>query len=888
MLGPSRRLSCGLSLAAAAAVAQTPGTPRPEVRITRTTLPLKIDGHLDDPAWTTTEAIRRFVQIDPDEGQPASEDMEVRLLLGPDALYVGARMSDRRIATAQHRLGRRDDPQPADAFAIELDPSYDRIHGVRFEVSSGGTISDAIVAATGTRDASWDPVWEVRTSVDSRGWTAELRIPLSQLHFARASDVWGVQIERFLLRRLERTYFAPTPKQLLPGGAMSPAYYGMLSGMADLPATRGLEVLPYVSASASYVHDADAGPVLRRPSGEYSRRAGADIKAGLSSDFTLNATVNPDFGQVEVDPAVVNLSAFETIFPEKRPFFVESADRFAFGRMRDWYDAASPTLFYSRRIGRAPHLSGFQGSDVAFADSPGQTDILSALKLVGRTADGWTVGALDAVTNREDARTLTASGAPGAAAVEPLTNYFVGRATRDLRAGATTIGGSLTAVDRRLDEAVYRDALTRSAYVGGVDLNHSWAQHAWALDANVAGSRLAGSAAALALTQRSSARYFQRPDGTNAHFDPARTSLLGYDQQVALTRLSGNWVGSVALQDVSPGFESNDLGLLRDAGRRSVSLDLHYQDFTPGTRFRHFIVWPFTQHQWNYDGQLVGNKFNLYLFGELLSHWRVGAEYDYYTATFDDRLTRGGPVARAPASHLYYYRVDSPARNRTSVFSTSHLTWTEAGGRILTVQSGVVYQAHSNLKFEIDPTFGVTRDPAQFLGAYDDPTATATYGRRTVFARLDQRSLGLEARTDWVVSPRLTLQAYAQELVVGSPFTDVKYLRRGGSYEFSYYGVNGAAISTAPDGRITVDADGTGPAPAFTLPRPDFTLRSTRLNAVLRWEFLPGSSLFAVWQHQRGRTTSVGALTVDRALDGLLAGPSDNVIALKIAYWMAR
>lgn len=430
----------------------------------------------------------------------------------------------------------------------------------------------------------------------------------------------------------------------------------------------------------------------------------------------------------------------------------------------------------------------------------------------------------------------------GEQTVEPASN-FVGRGTKNFRDGETTIGGEVTSVTRTLGDAVLRNALPSSALVGGLDLNHSWSHHQWAVDANIARSQVSGSASAISLIQQSSARYFQRPDAVRDRLDSTRTSLEGYDTQLAFSRLTGHWVGSVALQDVAPGFETNDLGRLRDAGRRSLSLDLHYQEYTPGAHFQRYIIWPFTQQVWNYDGQLVANKYNLYLFGEWRNRWATGIEYDYYAPVADDRLTRGGPLARAPASHHFYYEVRSPSSNRVSVSSSTNMVVTEAGGQAVTMTNSVIWQARSNLRLELDPTIATTRDPAQYVTAYPDARATQTFARRTVFATLHQPMVELDGHADWVLSPRLTLQAYVQQLIVASRFSEYKALAVPGTYSFDVYGRDIGTATTNAAGETLLDADGAGPSPSTDIGQPDFSVRTTRLNAVLRWELRPGSSL---------------------------------------------
>jgi hypothetical protein len=356
---------------------------------------------------------------------------------------------------------------------------------------------------------------------------------------------------------------------------------------------------------------------------------------------------------------------------------------------------------------------------------------------------------------------------------------------------------------------------------------------------------------------------------------------------MAFTRLAGNWVGSITYQDVSPGYETNDAGLLLDAGRRNVSIDLHYQRFKPGKLFRNFIIWPFTDHTWNYDGQMVLNKFNFYFQSELLNRWRTGVEYDFVAPVTADRLTRGGPVTRAPPGHIFFYSLNSPARGRLTLSSTARVFYSRAGVRSVSQTSGFTLQARSNLKVSLNPTINIQRDPAQFVASYADPTATGTFGSRTVVAQLQQRTAGLEARVDWVLARGLTLQVYSQALIGANQFSRYSALRRPGAYDFARYGTELGTLAVDASGAVTVDADGAGPAPAFTTPRPDFTIRSLRTNGVLRWEFRPGSTLFLVWQQQRGVTSSAGDLRLGRDFNGLFAGPSDNVLAVKGTWWLA-
>jgi hypothetical protein len=482
---------------------------------------------------------------------------------------------------------------------------------------------------------------------------------------------------------------------------------------------------------------------------------GTDIRLRPSSSLILNATVNPDFGQVEVDPAVVNLTAFETFFPEKRPFFVEGQDQFHFGSLRTFNSAHAPALFFSRRIGRAPQ--GRVG-EVQFADVPEQTTIAAAAKLTGKSPSGWSLGVLDAVTTRETARAIAPDGSRMRVPVEPLTNYFVGRVRRETGRGNTQLGLFGSAVNRDLDGTPLESALRSRAYVGGVDLNHAWSQQRWALDLSLAGSRVEGSTDAIATTQLASRRYYNRPDATSFHFDAARTRLQGYAAQAAVTRTAGtHWLGNLAFQAVSPGFEVNDLGFQTDADRRALSTDLIYRETKPGKLFREYRADVLSNHIWNSDGDLVYNAIAAGGFFTLRNFSGVFLRADYLGTARDDRLTRGGPVAKVPGGWQFFLVYFSDRRKR--YLASLNLSAARAAG---------VRNASGNLELTVQPTptFSFTLGPsyfwsasrAQFITSLPDPLATATYQTRYVFANLEQHQLALVTRVAWTFTPKLSFQ----------------------------------------------------------------------------------------------------------------------------------
>ena len=855
----------------------------PEIRAARAQGTIAVDGRLDEGSWTSAEPVTGFTQTDPAEGQPATERTEVRVLIGDDALYIGARLHDREPRSIRAALARRDDEVEADEFDVYLDTFHDHLSGVRFRVTPGGATLDAILGSSAQgseEDLSWDPVWESATEMDSLGWTAEIRIPLSQLRYNSTADgVWGIQFYRKILRKGEEDWFAFVPKSDVGGVSR----YGHLVGLGPLRAQRRLELAPYLLAQAAY-EPADAGDPFRSGD-EYRGSAGLDLKYGVTSDLTLNATVNPDFGQVEVDPAVVNLSVFETFYPEKRPFFVEGADVFRFGGIRASNSFGVPNIFFSRRIGREPQRT-MDGDGVSFLDAPTETSIHAAAKLSGRTPGGWSIGVLDAVTAGEEARYVDALGDRVTAPVEPLTNYFVGRVRKDLRGGNSTVGVIATAVNRDQDSPELMSLLRSSAYAVGFDFTNSWAERVWSLDGSVAFSTVRGTPEAIALTQRSSARYYQRPDATSFEFDPTRTSLSGHAWQLALRKNSGrHWQGGLVYQETSPGMEANDLGFQSEASQRGISTALEYYQRQPGPLLRNYGIFPFTNHQWNFDGDLVYGSYGLILFGQLHNFWDFELRGDYTPPAYDDRLTRGGPLARQPTFGDVRLTVNSDTRKTTRLTGNFVQSWTSADEHTTDADLTLSVRPSAALYLSVGPALTLRRTQSQYVTSVPDPAASATFGTRYVFGTLEQRELSMVTRLNWTFTPTLSFQLFLQPLISSGDFTELKEFARPRSYDFLVYGRDKGTISETSDGSEIDPGDG---GARFTVARQDFTIRSLRGNAVLRWEWRPGSTLFLVWQQNRENDEAFGDLRLGRDVDALFSGgESRNVLAVKASYWLS-
>ena len=663
--------------------------------------------------------------------------------------------------------------------------------------------------------------------------------------------------------------------------------YGHLTGIGRLASPRRFEITPYALARTENPRVAAGDPF--RTQNDVVPGVGLDLKYGLSSSFTLDATINPDFGQVEVDPAVVNLTAFETFFPERRPFFVEGASIFSFGENRSQNSSNGYTFLHSRRIGRSPQR-GIGGGDISFVDAPLETSIAGALKLTGRSAGGWSVGVLDAMTTRVTARYRSLSLGDRTATVEPRANYFVGRVKRELRAGNTTIGFGMTAVNRMLDEDELKPMFRSAAYVGGLDWQHAWGNRGWAFDGALIYSHNMGSAQAIDALQTSPARYLQRPDRQTMRRDATRTTLGGHIAELTLAKTGGaHWRGTVMYQEYSPGFENNELGFLGSTDMRSIAPLVSYQETQPGRYVRNWQQYLFWNPTWNFDGDQTFNGVGAITFAEFANFWSMNFRINYNPAVKDGDLTRGGPLAGLSNGGGTNLDISSDRRKKFTYGLFANYSWNEAGGRGQQFSPRATIRPTSALRVTLSPTLSATHAMAQYVTRVGDPLATRTYGARYVFATLNQRQASMVTRVDWTFTPALSLQLFAQPLLVTADFTDYKEFRRPGQFEFDIYGRDVGTIARDDATRVyTVDPDGAGGAPAFTVGDRDFNVRSLRGSAVLRWEYRPGSALFLVWQQSRSGFEPTGRYDLSENMDALWSATPENVFVVKGTWWIGR
>jgi hypothetical protein len=865
-------------------------TPAPSVRAAQLTTSITIDGRLDEEVWRTAPAATEFRQSQPDEGAAATQRTEIRFAFDNAAVYVGARMYDSLgAAGVRTRPVRRDALTESDSDILQIifDPYHDHVTRNQFWVNPSGSKWD------GTTNATWDPVWEVATQIDSLGWTAEMRIPFNQLNFSREIEqTWGVQVVRFVHRLNERQHYAWWASNEVGG----PQRYGHLEGIRISDRPGGLELMPYAVAQAKYIRPPDpSNPFVS--SRDYEYRVGADLKYRLTSNLTLNATVNPDFGQVEVDPAVVNLSAFETFFEERRPFFIEGANMFGFGSFSCYFcsNVSNLGMLHTRRIGRQPQLS----PSGTYVDVPANTTILAAGKVTGRTFNNYTVGILDAITRGERARVIEVDPATGGreeftTEAEPATNYFVGRFRKELRGGATSVGGILTSVDRFTSDSLAEARLPGHARGLGFDWFHSWKDRAYSFMGQYALSDVRGSASAIDRLQRSSARFFQRPDrehGANGLFsdayDPNARRLTGYGGYARIAKDGGvlNWETTVNFR--SPGFEVNDIAFLQRSDYLWMNGNVARSVTRPGRIYRNYFAVMGGQQQYNYDGDLTDRQIHGGVFGRLLNYWQLNVFAIRAQPVFDDRRLRGGPGV-TQAGYWFKQAFISTDPRRTISFSTNpNHTSGDPGTLSWRANLDVTYKPSTRVQITLGPSFNYSEAYAQFVASGADSTNTAFFGRRYIFSLLEQRTLSMNTRVNVVFTPALTLEAFAQPLISSGNYVTFREFVAPREAAFRDF-VEGEEITSTIDNgrrRYTVDVDGAGPAQPITFGDPDFNFRSLRGNAVLRWEYRPGSTLFFVWQQTRSDTAPFGDFDLPRDRRALFGAHPDNIFLVKASYW---
>lgn len=809
---------------------------------------INIDARDDDAAWRNAPPITQFQEWRPNEGKAARFKTEAKIVYDAANLYVFVRAFDPHPDSIKKILERRDTFTSSDMIWIFVDSYHDKRTGYEFGVNAAGVKMDQAIYDDGNEDGAWDAVWDVATRIDSLGWTAEFRIPLSQMRYSRDREhTFGIMIDRDVYRYNER-YIWPLLRQSKPGFV---SQFGALHGMDDLENPRKLEAMPYVVTK-------NASTISNNAFTQKSNlAAGGDFKYRIAPNVTLDATINPDFGQVESDPSVLNLSAYESFFDERRPFFVAGRGLFRADVNCSAVNCWGESLYYSRRIGRTPELAGVYGDTV-----PQQpVTILGAGKLLARFPKGTTIGALEAVTQRETS--------PGDTTYSPSTNYAVIRATQDFRGGNSGIGTMITAVNRSSDQWT-SPYLASQAYVGSIDFRHRFFKNNYELTGTFDQSLVRGSTAMISSLQTNGVHLFQRPDA-NLPLDSSRTQLSGNAEEIALGKIGGqHLMFQSAYSRRSPGFEVNDLGYLRRADQISWSTWAGFFDRQDRLFYHRFQLNNNWWQWWTSDGLPLERAYNTNTHITFKNYWgwHMGGTVGQLGKTYDDRQTRGGPAVRQDMYVAPWLFINADDRKPfVPNFSSSFFESSDKRNWSVNVGPGFDFKALGRFSSGLSINWSHNVQDNQFYGQFTDATNLIHY----TIAHLDQHTTSLTARFNYTFTPNLSLQTYAQPFVSKGTYSNVRQLSanpRADNYDDRYAAYNDPSVTSNPGG---------------------FNFKALQSNVVLRWEYNPGSTLFVVWNQGR---QGYNGIEGDRAFTGdmrdLFKLHPANTFLIKASYWLNR
>ncbi len=845
---------------------------------------ITIDGLLNETIWKENKGISYFKQRNPIEGSDPTQKTIVYIAYDDKYLYIAAHLYDSSPDSIVARLGRKDEKIDTDLFGVFIDPYHDKRSGFYFGLSAAGTYYDGVLFNDDWDDDSWDGVWIGEAKINSEGWSVEMRIPFSQLRFKEEKHpVWGINFRRDINRNGEEVFLTYTPKN--ESGFVS--RFTDLVGLEGIKPSKNIQFLPYVRAKSEHIQTQKGNPFNDGSRQQFG--FGADFKYGITSNITLDGTINPDFGQVEVDPAVINLSDFETFFSERRPFFIEGASIFRFGRggsNSNWgFNWGDPSFFYSRRIGKAP--TGPRPNSTEFFDRPDGSRILGAGKITGKIGDGWNVGLVTAVTDREFADVQYQDGKRGKYEVEPLTSYNVLRVQKEFNEGRQGLGLISTAAIRKFKNDALRDYINSEAYSFGLD---GWTfldkNKTWVINGYTGFSSVHGNKVKITDLQRDPRHRFQRPDFKYATFDTNATSLNGYAGRFAINKQKGNWIFNSALGFIDPGFDTNDLGFLWRTNLVNAHIAGGYKWTEPDEYFRQITIIGSAFGSQDFDGNNIGQGLWFNARFTTLSYNYFGLGGSYNPASKNINRTRGGPITLNKAGIVFFSWVGTDSRKDISANLSADLYNGESGSKSYGLNLDINWKPSDNFSLSLSPGFNWNFPDVQWVGAFSDSGATRTYGTRYVFGEMRQITFSSSFRANWTFSPVLSLQVYVQPLISSGNYSHFKYLARGNSYDFREFG-GGSSSLGFENGFYSGNADGDGPAESLSWYNPDFTITSLRGNAVLRWEYLPGSTFFLVWTQSRFGYENIGDIRFNKPFpDRFLNNQPDNIFLAKLTYWL--
>lgn len=828
----------------------------------------KIDGKLDDVCWQTGTWGGDFVQWIPKEGAAPSQKTEFKILYDDHSIYVAFRNYDNEPEKITRRAGRRDEFM-GDMAGICFDSYHDKRTGFEFDMSAAGQKLDLIITNPSQVDFNWNAVWFGEVGMEDSAWIMEMEIPLSQLRYSNeAEQVWGLHVWRWIDRHQEESDWEP---QTSTGPGIL-YLFGELKGIKNLKKSQRIELMPYTSGLLKTFKKEPGNPFADKGR-EPLANIGLDAKVGVGSNFTVDLTINPDFGQVESDPSVMNLTAFETFFEEKRPFFLEGKNIFDF-------EFNNMNLFYSRRIGHSPSYKP-DLTDDQHIKSPDNTTILSAVKFSGKTSKGLSVGVLQSLTANEKA-TIKSSTQEEKVSVEPLTNYMVARVQQDLNKSNTIVGGIFTSVNRFTDKQTL-NFLNKEAYSGGVDLLHYWSDKKYYVEAKLIGSDIKGDEEAMINLQRSSARYFQRPDNHHTQLDSSLTHLSGLGGKLKVGKVKGLWKYSTEINWGSPGLDLNDIGYMQTADFISQENNISYFVNKPVSIFRTYKIGFEQSNNWDYNGVYLSSEAELSMYAEFLNKWGIANNLEYTGKKLNTHILRGGRAMYMPALWEEEFVIRTDYSKKVSGELELDADFSEHNYyRSYGISPGISVRPADKVRFSLNADYSVNKNDLQYV-----TTKESSSGKNYVLATIDQETLGLTFRCDYNITPELSIQYYGSPFATTGSYSEYKAVTNPSASDYYQRYVSIKPSVLADDNKkLGVDNNSDG-INEYTFNNPDFNFNQFRSNLVFRWEYRPGSQVYLVWSNERTDWLNPGNAPLRNAATRLSDVSPNNVFMIKFNYWFS-
>lgn len=835
-----------------------------------------MDGRLDEDFWTKQgEWSDRFVQIIPYERAISPTPTHVKLFYDDKYIYVGVYCKDPIPEKMNRFIGNRDDNSLGDLISVAFDTYHDYRAAPEFNINLGGNKTDLVVTDKLNVNLSWNAVWEGRThaSPEDSCWTAELRIPFSQLRYNQQSDdgVWGLHVRRVRRQNNEVQNWSMIPLKN-NGHVFS---FGEMHGMTDLPKPRGIEFLPYVMGKYRNEPEIPGSPYQKGH--RLGGNVGLDAKFALS-DFTLDVTINPDYGQVELDPSVMNLTAYETFYDEKRPFFLEGKHILDFAN-------GSDMMFYTRRIGAAPSYRPLGIDNInSFASTVDNVPIIGALKLTGTNRQGVTIGVVQSVTAQSSSK-VTHNGLEDKVVVEPLTNYTVARVQKNWK-GNTLLGGMVTSVNRALNEPYLEDFKIRNAFTAGIDFTQYFNNRLYYLEAKGMLSSLNGSAEAVQALQASAVHYYQRASSSDyLGIDPTRRSLTGTGGYLKVGR-KGNakWAFSETFSWSSPGFDLNDIGYLKETDNLTNETEIAYRQTDIWKMFRYNAFTLTQRNQWNYGGTPFNNEVALRWQSMTMNRYELDLKETFSWNSLNTRLLRGGPDVRFNPYFLTAVKFNTDKAKRVMFmlqYEGNHNL--DGYNRFNTLMPSLTFRLGNHVYLSGQLNYAWNTDNMQYVGTPANYSSSLAHsGSQYIVGHMDQKTYGLTLKMQVNVTPDISFQFYGSPFTSTARFTDFKVADNTTSHVYD------DRFHTFSPGELTY-SDGAywfkeGDA-RYTFRNPNFSFNEFRSNLVARWEYLPGSTLYLVWEHRMSNQDSGYASGWGNNLDRMFGLPATNTFMIKLNYW---